>query len=213
MKPIRLLALAALALALAPAALAAMPPAEAWDIGPFVMGRNYSVGMPAHPQAAPGGAVRFAFPQAGRGQVDAMTTAIGPLDQARTVTIRYRIDAAPGTRFVADETPDMPATVSLYFQRAGDNWTARGRYGSYRWYAPGEAVIPLVPGERTVTVQLDGGWTNVNGKPVSDDPAGFAAARAGAATLGLAFGSLSRRSHGVFATGRASFTLLDLDIR
>ena len=92
-------------MALAPAALIASPPAEAWDIGPIVMGRNYSVGMPAHPQAAPGGAVRFAFPQSGRGQVDAMTTAIGPLDRARTITIRYRVDAAPGTRFVADETP------------------------------------------------------------------------------------------------------------
>lgn len=190
-----------------------MPPAEQWDIGPFVMGRNYSVGMPAHPQAAPGGAVRFAFPLAGRGEVDAMTTAIGPLDNARTITIRYRVDAAPGTRFVAVETPEMPATVSLYFQRGGDNWTARGRYGSYRWYAPGEAVIPLAPGEKTVTVRLDGGWTNVNGKPVSDDPAGFAAARAGAATLGLAFGSAQRRSHGVYATDRANFTLLGLEVR
>lgn len=211
MKTIRLLAIATMLLA--PAALAAMPPAEQWDIGPFVMGRNYSVGMPAHPQAAPGGAVRFAFPLAGRGEVDAMTTAIGPLDNASTITIRYRVDAAPGTRFVAVETPAMPATVSLYFQRAGDTWTARGRYGSYRWYAPGEAVIPLAPGERTVTVRLDGGWTNVNGKPVSDDPAGFAATRAGAATLGLAFGSAQRRSHGVHATGRASFTLLALHIR
>lgn len=211
MKPNRLAAAAALILV--PAALAAMPAADQWDIGPWVQGRNYSVGMPAHPQAATAGTVRFAFPQGGRGEVDAMTTAIGPLDRARIITIRYRVDAAPGTRFVAVETPDTPATVSLYFQRAGDNWTGRGRYGSYRWYAPGEAVIPLVPGERTVTVRLDGAWTNVNGKPISDDPAGFAAARAGAATLGLAFGSLSRRSHGVYATGRASFTLLDLEVR
>lgn len=206
--------LALAALAFTPLAVeAAVPPADQWDIGPLVWGRNYSVGMPAHPQAAPGGAVRFAFPRAGSGQVDAMTTAIGPLDQARSVTIRYRVDAAPGTRFVADETPDVPATVSLYFQRAGDTWTARGRYASYRWYAPGEAVIPLVPGERTVTVRLDAPWTNVNGKPVSEDPRGFAAARAGAATLGLAFGSLTRRSHGVYATGRASFTLLGLEVR
>lgn len=211
MIPIRLVTLAALALA--PVAAAAMPVAEQWQIGPWVRGRNYSEGMPATPEAAPGGGVRFAFPQEGRGQVDAMTTAIGPLDGARSITIRYRIDAAPGTRFAAVETPEMPATVSLYFQRAGDNWTARGRYGSYRWYAPGEAVIPLEPGERTVTVRLDAGWTNVNGKPVSDDPAGFTAARAEAATLGIAFGSLSRRSHGVFATGRASFTLLGLEVR
>ncbi|MXO73291.1 hypothetical protein [Alteraurantiacibacter buctensis] len=210
MKPIRLALLAALVLA--PVGLAAMPAASQWEIGPWVRGRNYSEGMPANPDPVPGGGVRFAFPQGSRGQVDAMTTAIGPLDGARSITIRYRVDAAPGTRFAAVETPEMPATVSLYFQRAGDTWTGRGRYGSYRWYAPGEAVIPLEPGERTVTVRLDAGWTNVNGKPVSDDPAGFAAARAEAATLGLAFGSLSRRSHGVHADGRASFTLLGLRV-
>lgn len=201
------------ALTLAPVALAAaVPPAAQWDIGPWVRGRNYSVGMPANPEAVPGGGIGFTFPRAGRGQIDALTTPIKPLGGARQITIRYRVDAAPGTRFVADETPEMPATVSLYFQRGGDDWSARGRFGSYRWYAPPAAVIPLAPGERTVTVRLDGGWTNVNGKPVSDDPQGFAAARAETAMLGIAFGSAQRRSHGVYATGLASFTLLDLTI-
>ena len=114
---------------------------------------------------------------------------------------------------MADETPDQPATVSLYFQRGGDDWSARGRMASYRWYAPPAAVIPLTPGERTVTVRLDAGWTNVNGKPVSDDPQGFAAARAETAMLGVAFGSASRRSHGVYVTGRATFTLLAVEVR
>lgn len=215
MNPIRLVKPFALAaLALTPVALAAaVPPAAQWDIGPWVRGRNYSVGMPANPEAAPGGGVRFTFPRAGRGQIDALTTPIAPLGRARQITIRYRVDAAPGTRFVADETPDMPATVSLYFQRGGDDWSARGRFGSYRWYAPPAAVIPLAAGERTVTVRLDAGWTNVNGKPVSDDPQGFAAARAETAMLGLAFGSAHRRSHGVYVTGRATFTLLGLEVR
>lgn len=211
MKPIRLALLAALVLA--PMGLAAMPAASQWEIGPWVRGRNYSEGMPANPEAAPGGGVRFAFPQAGRGQVDAMTTAIGPLDRARSITIRYRIDAAPGTRFVAFENPDQTATVSLYFQQAGDNWSGRGRFGSYRWYVPAEGIIPLAPGERTVTVRLDGPWTNVNGQPWTADPDGFAQAREQAATLGIAFGSAARRSHGVYATGRASFTLLGLEVR
>ncbi|MEO5706546.1 MAG: hypothetical protein ABIT10_13995 [Alteraurantiacibacter sp.] len=211
-RPFKLFALAALAFT--PVALAAtVPPAAEWDIGPWVRGRNYSVGMPANPDAAPGGGVRFTFPRAGRGEIDALTTPIAPLGRARQITIRYRIDAAPGTGFVAGETPDIPATVSLYFQRGGDDWSGRGRMASYRWYAPPAAVIPLAPGERTVTVRLDGGWTNVNGKPVTDDPQGFAAARAETAVLGLAFGSAQRRSHGVYATGRASFTLLALDIR
>ena len=78
---------------------------------------------------------------------------------------------------------------------------------------PDQAVIPLTPGEHEVTVRMDARWTNVNGQPVTDDPQGFAQARAEAATLGIAFGSLSRRSHGVLADGRASFTLLGLEVR
>jgi hypothetical protein len=204
---------AAVAAALAaPIALAAMPPAAAWEIGPQVRGRNYSVGMPARPSPGPGGSLVMDFPVAGRGQDDALTTAVGALAGARKITLRYRIDAARGTRFVADETPDQPATVSLYFQQAGDTWTARGRYASYRWYVPDRAVIPLTPGEHTVTVAFDEVWTNVMGQPNSADPRGYAAALEDTTRIAIAFGSPSRRSHGVYATGPARFTLLALDI-
>lgn len=152
------------------------------------------------------------FPLAGAGQVDALTTAIGPLAGARQITMRYRVDATRGTRFVADETPDQPATVSLYFQRAGDNWSAKGRFGSYRWYAPGRAVVPLTPGRHTITVRFDEVWTNVNGQSNHAERDGYSGALENTAIIGLAFGSQARRSHGVYATGRARFTLLGLDI-
>lgn len=206
-----LLAFAAAALVV-PAALAAMPPAEAWQIGPIVRGKNYSVGMPARPSPGPGGSLVMDFPVAGAGQVDAWTTAVGPLAGARAITMRYRIDAARGTRFVADEAPDQPATVSLYFQQAGDTWTAKGRYASYRWYVPDRAVIPLSPGEHTVTVRFDEAWGNVNSVTNAADPRGYAAALQNTARIGIAFGSSGLRSHGVYATGPARFTLLALDI-
>jgi hypothetical protein len=195
-----------------PVAVAAMPPAQAWEIGPSIRGRNYSVGMPAQPVAARGGGVAFDFPVEGRGQIDAMITDVGPLAGARQITMRYRIDAARGTRFVADESPDQPATVSLYFQRRGDNWSARGRYASYRWYVPARAVVPLEPGVHTVTVGFDEPWGNVYGVENSQDPAGYRAALEDTARLGVAFGSSGLRSHGVYATGPARFTLLALDI-
>ena len=204
--------LASLVIIAAAPALAQMPPADAWEIGPWVDGRNYSEGMPAHPRPAAGGALVFDLPIAGRGQIDAMTTAVGPLIGARQITLHYRIDAAPGTQFIADETPREPATVSFYFQRRGDNWSGSGRYESYRWYVPVRAVIPLAAGERTVTVRLDEAWTNVYGRPNTQDPEGFAAALAETSEIGIAFGSASRRSHGVYATGPASFTLLGLKI-
>ena len=212
MKKTPLLIATFLAAAALPVAIAAMPPAEAWEIGPWARGRNYSVGMPAHPVAARGGGVAFDFPVAGSGQIDAMVTNVAPLAGARQITMRYRIDAARGTHFVADETPDQPATVSLYFQRRGDNWSARGRYGSYRWYVPIRAVIPLEPGVRTVTVRFDEPWGNVHGVKNSQDAAGYRAALEDTARLGVAFGSSDRRSHGVYATGPARFTLLDLEI-
>ncbi|MFA9201327.1 MAG: hypothetical protein ACEQR8_09120 [Cypionkella sp.] len=204
-------ALLSAASAAVPVAIAAMPPAQAWEIGPVLRGRNYSVGMPAQPDAVPGGGVAFDFPRAG-GEIDAMTTGVRPLAGVRQITLRYRIDAAKGTRFVPAEAPGETATVSLYFQQGGDNWTGRGRYGSYRWYAPGQAVIPLAPGTRTVTIRLDDRWTNVNGVPNTHDPQGFAGALEGTARLGIAFGTTSARSHGVYATGPARFTLLGTDL-
>lgn len=205
-------AVTALVVLEAPAAIAAMPPAEEWEIGPWVRGHNYSVGMPSHPSPGPQGSLVMEFPTAGSGQVDALTTAVGPLAGAREITLRYRVDVAPGTQFVADETPDEPATVSIYFQQARDNWSGSGRFASYRWYSPGRAVVPLSPGEHSLTVRLDETWTNVNGQPSDADPAGFAAALQDTAQIGLAFGSSSRRSHGVYATGPARFTLIALDI-
>ena len=208
----KLLVLLATIAGVVPVTLSAMPPAAAWDIGPWVRGRNYSEGMPAHPTPGPRGSLVMDFPIAGQGQIDAMTTPIGPLAGARQITLRYRIDAAPGTRFVADETPNDTATVSLYFQQAGDDWSGRGRSASYRWYSPGHAVVPLNPGQRTIAVRFDEPWTNVNGQSKQETGNGFAAAMENTDNMGLAFGSSSRRSHGVYATGPARFTLLSWKI-
>ena len=185
---------------------------SAWEIGPVVRGRNYSVGMPARPRGGPGGTVEFDFPLAGRGEVDAMTRPIGSLVQARKITMRYRIEAAPGTRFHPAETPDEPATISLYFQRSGDSWSGRGPFASYRWYVPGRAVATIAPGEHQITIAFDEVWTNVLGQPNSQWPDAYAAARREAARIGIAFGSAGRRSHGVYATGPARFTLLALTV-
>lgn len=206
----------AVAIATIPFAAAAQPAAFAWEIGPVVRGENASVGMPLAPRRLPDGAVAFDFPIAGRGQIDAqidaMTAPVRPLAGARQITLRYRIDAGPRTRFVADERPDERATVSLYLQQHGDTWTARGRYASYRWYVPGRAVVPLTPGVHQLVVRFDEEWTNVNGQPRSSDPRGYRFALQGTARIGLAFGSPSLRSHGVYATGPARFTLLGFDI-
>lgn len=188
----------------------AMPPADAWEIGPQIRGRSYSVGMAARPSFTRHGEPTFEFPQ--HGEIDALTTAVGPLAGAREIAFRYRIEASPAARFVSSETPAQPPTVSLYFQQEGDNWTARGRYASYRWYVPSRAVIPLTPGEHSVTVRFAETWTNVNGVPNTQDSQGFASALENTGRIGIAFGTSSARSHGVYSTGPARFILLSLDI-
>jgi len=194
-----------------PAAGNAVPPARAWEIGPWVHGRNYSVGMPASPSPAAGGGAMFQFPVAGRGQIDAMTTPVSSLQGARRITLRYRIDAAGRTRFVPEEAPEEVATVSVCFQRSGDDWSARGRYESYRWYVLARAVVPLAPGVRSVTIGFDEPWVNVHFSSNSQDPEGYSAALANASRIGVAFGSAGLRSYGVYAPA-ARFTLLGLDI-
>jgi len=199
------------AAALSASALTAMPPASAWEIGPWARGKNYSIGMPATPRQGADGTLVVDFPRAGRGEWDALTTAVNPLEDVERITVRYRIDAAPGTRFVPAEAPSHTATISLYFQRARDNWTAKGRYASYRWYQPKHTVMPLTRGEHTISIRLDDRWTNVAHRPRDEHPREYRAALAKTARFGIAFGTEQLRSHGVYATGPARFTLLSAE--
>src|SRR4051794_25341233 len=183
-----------------------------WQIGPHIRGRNYSVGMPYQPTPN-GSGWSFNFPGPG-GHVDYVTFNPGSLAGARQITVRYRVDAAPGAAFVAQDTPQYPPTVSVAFQRAGDDWSARGEYEFFRWYAPHPTVQILTPGEHEMTVSLnDPDWISVNGRAMSQFPGAYRSALGEATSVGLVFGSSPRRGHGVYATAPARFTLLSFDIR
>lgn len=208
----RALTLVALAASLAAGtAIAAGPPADMWEIGPIIHGKNYSQRMPLHPQETRAGA-SFAIPSptAVDGHVHYVTMRTGPLEGARRLTLRYRIDAAPGTRFVPQESPQLPATLSLYFQRAGDGWTMR--QPDWRWYAPTNRTMPLAPGTHTVSIGLDEDWVAMTGPGAHANPRGFRAALEDTTRVGFVFGSEGGRGHGVFATAPARFTILDFRI-
>ena len=201
----------AVAASLATPASAATPPASAWEIGPIIRGENYSRGMPLSPvPTREGPSFTIPGPTAADGHVHYVTTATRPLASARQITLTYRIDAAPGTRFVPQETPDAKATLSLYFQRAGDRWSVR--YPDWRWYAPATRVVPLRPGTHTVTIGLDEDWVAMTGPGAHANPRGFSAALAQTARIGFVFGSAGLRGHGVYATAPARFTILDFRV-
>lgn len=194
---------------------AAQPSAAgAWEIGPIIRGKNHSVGMPLHPRPARGGwSFDFPYPNARAGHVHYLTFDHGPLAGKKKIVMRYRIDAAPGVRFVPREMPERPATLSLYFQRRGDTWSGRGRYAGYRWYAPSDTLLELRPGVHTVTVDLDERWTSVMGASGADDPAGLRGALERTGRVGFVLGSAAARGHGVYATGPARLTVLDFEVR
>lgn len=188
----------------------AQVPAENWLIGPNIKGRNYSVGMPHAMDESPAGPT-FDFPSAKTGHVHYVTLQTGPLDGAREIVLRYRIDASRNARFVAQE--DGSAGIfGLAIHRAGDNWTAKGRYESYRWYSP--TTLTLSPGVHTLKVSLDDpNWRGVLSSKSGKNTKGFANALVNAESASMTFGGNSGRGHGVYATGPAKFTLLDFRIR
>lgn len=207
----RIAFIAAAACALATATAAAAPPADAWEIGPIIRGKNYSRGMPLRPDAGRAGAsFEIPGPTAADGHVHYLTVPTRPLAGARRITLTYRIDAAPGTRFVPQESPHLPATLSLYFQRAGDRWTMR--QPDWRWYAPTNRTVPLRPGTHTVSIGLDEDWIAMTGPGAHANPNGFRAALEQTARVGFTFGSEGGRGHGVYATRPARFTILDFRV-
>lgn len=187
--------------------------AASWEIGPIVRGRSSSPGMPRH-AARENGATFFdiPWPTAREGHVHYVTVPTGSLAGARRIVLRYRIDGARGVRILPQEHPDREATLSLYFQRRGDNWSAKGRYAHYRWYAPATAMGPLTPGMHEVSIPLDANWKSVNQGTRETEPRAFAAALANASRVGFVLGSRGGRGHGVFATGPARFTILDFRV-
>ncbi len=212
-KPI-IASLAVLALLIPAASPAAAPGGAAWEIGPIIRGKNYSQGMPLRPQPTRTG-WQFDFPvgSAAAGHVHYVTYRPGPISPGSRIVVRYRVDARAGTRFLPQESPDMAGTVSLYFQRRGDNWNAKGRYEHFRWYAPAATVRQIAPGEQEISVRLDDpNWISVLGRTAGANPGALEDALADIDRVGLVFGSANARGHGVYATAPARFTLLSFRI-
>ncbi|QNO29074.1 hypothetical protein EEB18_009135 [Sphingopyxis sp. OPL5] len=188
---------------------AAAPTASEWEIGPIIRGKNYSVGMPLAPKPERDG-WSFDFPVGSKaaGHVHYVTFRPGSLVGKSRIVVRYRIDAKPGTRFVPQANPDRVGTVSLYLQRRGDSWNAKGRYQYYRWYAPSATVRELAPGVGEISVALDDPqWISVLGQPSANNPGAMQDALADIERIGLVFGSSNARGHGVYATAPSTFVM------
>jgi len=176
--------------------------ASDWTIGPIIRGRNYSRGMPLRPTPRRGGGWQVELPQAPN-SIHYVTFRHGPLIGKSRIVMRYRIEADPGVRIVPRTAPASPSMITLYIQQRGDDWSARGPYEAYRWFANFATQSPVTPGDHVLIAPLTGNWSAVQSSTVRTNPAGFRAALANADEVGFVLGGGDGLGHGVFATGRA----------
>ncbi len=173
----------------------------AWVIGPIIKGQNYSKGVPLHPSPGPNGTWYINLPRH-PGSVHYVTFPHGSLRGKSRIVMRYRIQAAPGTRIEASTAPGTAGIITPFFQRAGDTWSGRGRFEKYRWYAT-FATQPLRQGEYQIVAPLSARWTAVETSTAHSEPAAFRDAIANADQVGFVLGGGDGYGHGAYATGPA----------
>ena len=192
------------------AAVQTAEPGE-WTIGPIVRGRNYSRGMPLHPTPRRGGGFVIDLPEA-PGSVHYVTFRHGSLAGKRRIVMSYRIEAAPGVRIVPRTNPAQASMITPFFQRSGDNWSARGPYEAYRWYATFATQSQLRPGTFEMVAPLNGNWTAVQTSSARTNPEGFRDALANADQVGFVLGGGDGYGHGVYATGPARLIVTEFRV-
>ncbi|HVL78775.1 MAG TPA: hypothetical protein VM346_05755 [Sphingomicrobium sp.] len=205
------------AIAIAATVAAAPAPASArsflnpalWEVGPIIHGRNHSFGVAARPAPHPHG---FAIDIPTRGSVNYVTFRHGSLAGKSRIVMRYRVEAAPGVRILPRTNPAQASILSLYFQRAGDDWSSRGPFEAYRWYSTFRTHSPIGPGEHVLTIPLNGNWTAVMTSSARTNPMGFRQALAEADRVGFVLGGGDGYGKGVFATGPARIVVTDFRV-
>jgi hypothetical protein len=181
-------------------------PGSAWEIGPVINGRNHSIA--ASRPSAFGGGWGFTISQASEPHY--VTFRHGSLRGKRQIRMRFRVEGQAGAIVHGAKCPiASPSAVTLYFQRAGDDWTTDGA----RWWATfASARLDGPVGETEIVASLDGKWTSVLNMTAANNPNEFAAAKAQADRVGFTFGNCTGFGHGARATAPMRFVVTRFQI-
>ncbi len=187
--------------------------ASDWTIGPIVNGANVSVGLPLNPTPTPDGwAIDVPFPNPAAGHLHGVTFHSAPLTGKSALRLRYRVEMDEGTAIYPKDAPGSPSMLTLFLQRRGDNWGARGEYEAFRWFAVFATHLPITAGEHEMTVPLSGNWTAVLTSSALTNPAAFAATLADIDKVGIVFGGGPAVAHGVYSTGPARIIVTGFEV-
>ena len=177
-----------------------------WTIGPIVSGENKSRGTPLHPAQTPEG---LSIPIGPDTEPHYVTFRHGSLLGKSRIVMRYKVVAPEGTIIYPKCCPLAPATLTAYFQRAGDNWSGSGNYESYRWWATPQAQALMPNVEYTQEISLDSGWTAVVFNSSESNSSGFLLAKQQADAVGFTLGGGDGYGHGIRATAPAQLIIMD----
>jgi hypothetical protein len=198
---------------------------SSWEIGPMVRGENRSPG--SERVEVPGAllAVRIPFGDPATHAVgdrlaefSAVTFPHGSLEGKTAIRARFRFEGAPDVRIVNSQNGGG-ACINAFFQRRGDDWSAKGKFETYRWYAGWEGghVTPIeINRTYEMYIPLDGPWTatQTSAREIGEgevNPA-FIDAINNAERVGLVLGGGDGHAHGVYATGSATFILEEFTV-
>lgn len=159
----------------------------------------YSPGMPAAPVAV-GNGWWIDFPGAPNHVDYIMDMAPPQITYGQAVAISYTVSADGAT---AQELPDEQSTVTILIQRRGDDGSAQGVKANYRQYST--QYGPLTAGTHTLSVPITA--ETFGGVMGEHDEAALRDVLDNIDSVGVVFGSPSRRGHGVRADTPVRFTL------
>ena len=181
--------------------------ANSWEIGPVINGRNHSLAL-SRPSHAKGG---WGFTISQQSEPHYVTFRHGSLRGKKQIRMRFRVDGPAGAIIHGAKCPTgSPSAVTLYFQRAGDDWATDGG----RWwatFASGQLSRPT--GEMEIVAPLDGKWTSVLHLSAENSRNEFEAAKAHADRVGFTFANCEGFGHGARATAPVRFVVTRFQVR
>jgi hypothetical protein len=127
------------------------------------------------------------------------------------IRLRYRIDADSGVKFLgAKDGMEVSVGPFLHFQRKGDDWSGTGAMETFRWWLA--AAPPLTPGEHEIVGLFGDDRGAVERANNSDHAAEFSKALSEASRVGFTWPNAEGKGHGLYATGKSRFTLLEFAV-